>query len=159
MDRPTRLILWNQLELLKTHNPGNVAELQAQQEILASGDTSRYSELFHMFSDEEASAEMQKEVYDVLEMFRALGSAKQNGWTPSNEKASKFEGFDANNDPHFAFAQYLIDRCRLYPESAPNRNSHSISTLSSYRRMLRIWRKAGNKYELSEAEAEAIIHA
>ena len=157
MDRTARLLIWNQLEILKTLNPSDATNYESKQEIVASGYSSRYEEIFGQVTAEEASKEMQEEVKDILDMFRALSNATQSGWVPSDPRRAKFEGFDANNDDHYSFAGHLIDEAGLWPESAPNKNSHSSATLDRYRRMLERWHKVVNRYKLTANEAEAII--
>jgi uncharacterized protein YfbU (UPF0304 family) len=39
------------------------------------------------------------------------------------------------------------------------RNSHFSGTLSKYRSMIQEWRRVGSRYDLSEAEIEAIVKA
>lgn len=159
MDRATRLVISNQLEILKHLDPSQKEEYELQQDIIRSGYTSRYNEVFHDLSEDEADAKMQEEVWDILGMFRALHYARTRGWSPSDPDAAVYEGFDANNDPHQWFAGHLLDRSGLFAELAPNKNSHSIASLPKYRRMLTTWKKAANKYELTDNEAEAIITA
>ena len=159
MDRTTRLIIWNQLEIMKLLQPAQAADLSTEQEIIADGYTSRYGEVLQHISAEEASEEMQREVWSILDMFRALDTAKHNGWTPSDPSAARFRGFDGNNDDHYHFAQHLLDQALLYDESAPNKNSHSQSTLHQYRRMLRALENASDAHQLTASEAESVITA
>lgn len=159
MDHATRLIIYNQLEILKHLNPDNAAHYKRQQAVVESGYTSRYDEVFGAVTANEASTSMQDEVWETLSMFRALHNAKQQGWTPSDPARAKFEGFDANNDDHFYFASHLIDDCGLFVESAPNKNSHNNGAISRFRRMMRVWNASADKSNLTPVEAEAIIKA
>lgn len=159
MDRATRLIISNQLEILKHLNPDQKDEYERQQEIVRSGYTSRYNEVFNDLSEEEADTKMQQEVWDILGMFRALNFARLGGWAPSDPASAAYKGFDANNDPHQWFAAHLLDTSRLFEESAPNKNSHSSASLLTYRRMLAVWKKSANTYQITNDEAEAIIKA
>ena len=159
MDRETRLVLWNQFEILKHLNAGQAAEYEARQDIVGSGYTLRYDELFSQVSEHEKSAGMQQEVLDTLDMFRALNNAKRNGWVPSDPAAVNFGGFDGNNDEHYFFASYLIDTRGLFQESAPNKNSHTMTSAPHYRRMVASWKQAAHPYQLTPAEAEAVIQA
>lgn len=159
MDRATRLVISNQLEILKHLDPDQKEEYELQQEIVRSGFTSRYDKVFNDLSEDEADANMQKEVWDILGMFRALHFAQLRGWMPSDPSRAKYEGFDANNDPHQWFANHLLNTSELFEESAPNKNSHSTSTLPMYRRMLVVYRKVADAYKLTDVEAEAIISA
>ncbi|MDR6190362.1 uncharacterized protein YfbU (UPF0304 family) [Agrobacterium pusense] len=159
MDRATRFIIWNQLEILKALKPDEADDIEIQQDVIASGYTTRYEDLMPSISLEEASQEMQEEVLEILDMFRALSIARNNGWKPSRVDASKFQGFDGNNDPHYFFADHLLNSRGLFAESAPNKNSHSMGTISKYRRMLAVWKASHEKFELTDVEAEAVISA
>ncbi|WP_276120397.1 YfbU family protein [Pararhizobium qamdonense] len=159
MNRADRLILWNQLEILKAQNPNQAADYDLQQDIVAHGYTTLYSDVFHCVTEDEASLLMQREVWETLDMFRALANAKQGGWVPSVPGREVFEGFDANNDEHYWFADYLLSKANLYQESAPNKNSHNVATVSRYRRMLTAWEAAVEKHKLTAAEAEAVLLA
>ena len=159
MNQETRQIIYNQLEILKKLDPDNAADYKVQQEIVADGYTSRYSEVLTV-SKEEVSAAVQQEVYDTLEMFRALNTALKNGWAPENIEAAKFRGYDGNNhDEHYSFAHHILDVKHLFDESAPMRNSHNIASVEKYRRMVAVWKTSAVTYELTNAEAEAIIAA
>ncbi len=159
MDRSTRLILWNQFEILKLLDPTNAKDYDLKQDIVGTGYATQYSDVYTNISDQEASADMQRETLEVLEMFRALYNAELDGWKPSDPTRTKFGGFDGNNDDHYFFAQFLLDQRGLYTESAPARNSHSSATIERYRRMISAWKKAANRYHLTETEAEAILAA
>tara|TARA_B100000614_G_C14319161_1_gene399621 strand:+ start:185 stop:676 length:492 start_codon:yes stop_codon:yes gene_type:complete len=159
MEKESRLVLINQYEILKKMDPDQADRYSQLQEILYSGYTSQYDKLFEAMSDEEASAEMQDETIDILEMFRALSIAMHKGWEPTDPKKAKFRGFDGNNDPHFSFASFLIDDQGRWKESSPNKNSHSSGTLHVYRAMLKVWKTCPQKYDLTEDQAEAIITA
>lgn len=159
MDRATRLVISNQLEILKYLNPDRAGDYDLQQDIIRSGYTSRYSEVFSELSENEADANMQEEVWDILGMFRALHYARKRGWSPSDPDAATYEGFDANHDPHQWFAGHLLDKSRLFGELAPNKNSHSSASLPKYRRMLKAWKQAEDAYDMTDAEAEAVIAA
>src|SRR5687768_8425030 len=102
---------------------------------------------------------MQREVMQVLDMYRALNIAKVRGWKPSDASKAGFQGFDANNESHYHYAHHILDVANLFAESAPNKNSHGSTTMSDYLPMLRAWRKAPNPFALSDAEAEAVITA
>lgn len=157
MDRETRLIIWNQFEILKALYPTDADDLTRKQDIVASGYTSRYGDLMPQIDPDEADQVMQKEVIDILQMYRALEDAKVAGWAPSESRYSSFQGFDGNNDNHYAFAGFLLNTEGLFSESAPNKNSHSSGTISIYRNMLARWDEIGRKYPLKPEEAEAII--
>ncbi len=158
MDIQTRLILWNQYEILKKVNPEQKSDFEKYQEILSGGYTQYYSEFNGHFS-EEASKEQQDEVHDILNMFRALNTAKRRGWVPSKPEDTTFEGFDANNDyPHSGLLRFLLDHLGRFDELKDTpRNSHSQGSLPGYRRMVLEWKKSGDRFKLTDEQAERII--
>ena len=160
MDREHRLLLWNQLEILKYLDPAQRKNYEVSQETLSCGYTSHYSDVFRTVSEKEADKGMQQEVLDILDMFRALDKAKRRGWIPSDPSSSVFKGFDGKNDDHYGFADHLLGGRGLFAESAAApRNSHSIGTLRRYRRLLAVWTHAADRHELTDVEAEATITA
>lgn len=162
MDRATRFIIWNQLEIQKNLGHGNKQDIENNQAILEGGYTKLYDSVLRPIGENEASEDMQDEVFEILDMFRALDNARSHGWTPSNpanSSNSKFRGFDANNDDHYHFAALLLDQMGLYSESAPNKNSHTSSELTKYRRMVAEWGRTGKPHPLSHSQADAIIAA
>ncbi len=158
MNRETRQIIFNQLEILKLLDPEQADRYGKQQQIVDRGFSHFYEEVLTV-DKHEASSSMQQEVIDILNMFRALNRAIDDGWVPSDKDDARFQGFDANNDDHYSFAHFLLDVQRRFDESAPNKNSHSSFSIEKYRSMLREWAKVGNKFKLTEEEAEAIIKA
>jgi uncharacterized protein len=158
VNRETRQIIFNQLEILKLLNPEQAYHYGKQQQIVDRGFSHFYAEVLTV-DEHEASTSMQREVIDILDMFRALSSAIREGWVPSDKDDARFQGFDANNDDHYSFAHFLLDVQGLFQESAPNKNSHSSFSIEKYRSMLREWAKLGNKFKLTDEEAEAIIKA
>jgi len=111
-----------------------------------------------------------QETCDILDMFRIL--------TPSYEKLSdedkarvqreaapfgddyKFQGFDGNNDEHYGIAGYLVEDLERYGElNKHNLNSHSSTTLPTYRRMLAQFNrvKLAPKYELNADQIISIL--
>jgi uncharacterized protein len=159
MHRETRQIIYNQLEILKKVDPSSAKDYEIQQQIIDGGYTTRYGEVLTV-QEQEVPDHVQREVFDVLDLFRALDNAIVVGWKPANVADAKFQGFDGNNDgDYYAFAQHLLDVEGLYGESAPMKNSHSSATIDRYRRMLNEWKKAAAPYRLTDAEADAIIAA
>jgi uncharacterized protein len=159
MNRETRQIIFNQLEILKKVDPSGAKDYEIQQRIIDGGYTSRYGEVLTV-REHEVGDQVQREVYDFFDMFRALDNALALGWTPDDVSDAKFQGLDGNNDDeYYSFAQHLLDVEGLFGESAPMKNSHSSGTIDRYRRMVNEWKKAPAPYRLTHAEADAIIAA
>jgi uncharacterized protein YfbU (UPF0304 family) len=91
-----------------------------------------------------------RETCDILDMFRLLtpsydklsASDKKRVQTEAHPFGSsvKFEGFDANNDPHYGISTHLVGQLKRYDEVPLGLNSHSSASLGRYRRMLKAYR-------------------
>jgi len=102
------------------------------------------------------------EVYDILDMYRALhfGYAaleNKNGIDPAD---LRFRGFDLNHEgEHWEYARFLIDEVGYWEESkgaADKLNSHS-PTLDRYRRMVRRWKESADCQSLTTDEILHIV--
>ncbi len=139
-----RQTLINQCKMLKKLNAENAEEYDKQIEILRSGYSIQYEEVFE--TSEEMSVEDGRYVYDVLDMYRVLRQSYDNlkdkqGIT---EDDIKFQGFDGNNETkNYVFAKFLQSQGlweeTLYPGC--RLNSHSMMTISLYPRMLATYKK------------------
>lgn len=143
MERPFR---WSRFEIFK-----NVDKL--------TGAVSYLTRAFDVISsNDKVSDEVAREVYEILDMFRALWVAKWHGWKASNDAAAIFAGFSVN-DPHYEFAEHLLNGVGLYAESGQNKDSGTSDTLARYRRMLEVWNSVKECSPLHASDAEAIISA
>lgn len=148
-----RLILANQYAILEKLDPDNGREYMNAQEIVQSGYEFLY-ETLNPSMDRVIPAEASQEVFDILDMFRAIeGSAQDIGKTPAELRAD-FEGFDANNDhEHYGFCRFVRRSLGRWSEldKYPD-NSHSTISLPRYREMLKRWRALGSSFNLTERE-------
>ena len=151
-----RLLLRNQLKIMKALNvPDNSPDQYDEQiAVLDGGYEVYYPDVLSGLNRSGTDASVTAEVLEILDMFRALDSAKRKGLTVSGE----FEGFDANNDPHYGFAYFVLNVQGSYAESAPARNSHSSTTLPRYRNMVSTWQSLGRSHTLSQADVDAILN-
>ena len=97
--------------------------------------------------------EIEQEVWDILDMFRALRQSYEKLPDKSgiNEELINFDGFDANNEEeHLQAARRIavLQRGRNVP------NSH-MPRLGGYRMMLRLWRNSPDKKNLTKDD---ILH-
>ena len=90
-----------------------------------------------------------KETGSILSMWNVIDrsisnlSEEEKKWLESKypNATTVFEGFDANNDPHFFIAEFMIEDLNNFPERKGGvMNSHSASSLVKYRRMLSKYR-------------------
>jgi uncharacterized protein YfbU (UPF0304 family) len=133
-----RLTLMNQLAILKKLDPDSGEDYEDQIEILHSGYTIRYGEVFQSVFEEMPLDECEY-VYDVLDMHRTLinsfnGLADKQGLDADDVR---FRGFDGNNETkRWAFAEYLQKKGLWKETLVGGMNSHSIMTVDRYRLML-----------------------
>ncbi|WP_185969931.1 YfbU family protein [Rhizobium straminoryzae] len=150
-----RLMLSLKLRSLAEEDPSYAP----QAEIIEQGYTFLYSEVFGSTAEPELPQEVQEEVFDILDMFRALHPGHEVGpdWNPEgNRYYQKFRGFDGNNDPHYGFARFLIEKFGRFEESKSELNSHG-PTLSTYRGMFRRWKALGKPSSPTEEQIDGII--
>jgi uncharacterized protein YfbU (UPF0304 family) len=137
-----------------------IEDYNHQAEIIESGYTALYGEVFGTTAEPELEAEIQQEVFDILSMFRAMhpGHTAGSGWNPSGDfYYQKFRGFDGNDGTgHYGFARFLIERQGKFEESAGDYNSHS-PTLNTYLQMLERWEAIGRPYNMSEDQLSTVL--
>jgi uncharacterized protein YfbU (UPF0304 family) len=104
-----------------------------------------------LFNSPEESPPVVQETCDILDMYRMLTRSYEK-MSPDDKKRVeteaapfndylKFQGFDGNNDEHFGVVSYLVRHLGKYDELRPgDLNSHSISTLRTYRRKLETYK-------------------
>lgn len=140
-----RLILANQYKILSDLSRLREDDYQAERnlvnkEIFENGYEGEYQEVFQGY-DEVVSVEVSEETSAILNMYNRINDAIEL-FTPEEklkldlDKIS-FEGFDANNDDHYRYLKFItekLDKWEKYKND--NLNSHSISSIRKYRRML-----------------------
>jgi uncharacterized protein YfbU (UPF0304 family) len=163
-----RTILSNQNRILALLDPEESKRYNNLAEILELGYTGLYPKIFeHTFDG--ISNEICQETFEILTMFRsiehAICSLSDDQKTEITYENLTFQGFDANNDPHYSFAEFLIKKEGKYQEFNDNRslNSHSSGSLPTYRQMLNIFReivKSNNgKHFMSYSDLKKIRQA
>lgn len=157
-----RQSLVNQFRILALLDEDNRASHEVNAQILEDGHAGLYSHVFAHLSDS-SSAEVGAETHNILTMFRAI----ENGAAalPAHEREQldmdelTFSGFDGNNDDHFSFATFIIEKMGLYQElRAADLNSHSSSSLPKYRGMLAVFnaRSAGRTLTFEQLQQLAV---
>jgi hypothetical protein len=159
LSRTERIMLSNQYEILRHLDPKDKKHYDTLLECLKSGYESEFFELAGYF-EMNPSSEIQAEVREILEMFRALGPRRgEGGMLPA---AARFIGFDGNDETKYmAYAEFLIEDRGLWRElkhEDKDYNTH-CETLSSYREMLRHFRNAGDRHHLRAEEIKSIMAA
>lgn len=134
-----RQLLTNQFRILSKIDPAEKST-EAKIEILEKGYTGRYFELFDI-TIEEIPLAICDETEQILNMYRRITTAmttlsdadKEN----INEDLIAFEGFDANNDSHYHYMRFMVEKLNLWKEyRGVLLNSHSPFSINKYRKML-----------------------
>jgi uncharacterized protein YfbU (UPF0304 family) len=97
-------------------------------------------------SNETISKEVGDETMDILEMFRQLDSFVEQLNPEERDRLNlnklKFDGFDSNNDEHYTFMKFIVEKDARYQERKDMyMNSHTAFSIQKYRSMLPIYRQ------------------
>ena len=133
-----RLTLANQLRILEKLDTENADEYQKHRDIIEHGYAIQYDEVFTGIYDE-MSVEECRYVYDVLDLYRVLirsyGELKDKEGLTADDV--KFRGFDGNNEDQTMGVCKASERGRPVDRALiGDLNSHSMSTMSLYPKML-----------------------
>jgi uncharacterized protein YfbU (UPF0304 family) len=134
-----RQILANQFRIL-SHLDTSGENYEVSAEIMERGLTGQYHSAMTV-SREEKSSEMCNETSEILNMYRRINHTIAKLSAEEREELDlekiKFDGFDANNDDHYRYMKFLVEKMDLWQEHKDSYiNSHSIFSLSRYRKML-----------------------
>ncbi len=139
-----RAFLANQNRMLALLSPDSADYYNNLAEIAEHGYEGLYSELLSHISDG-VPFETCEETFEILTMYRVINNFI--GTLAYDEKKTldldsiQFQGFDANNDDHYHFMEFLIEKEGRYKElSEMYRNSHDSLTIEKYRTILRVYR-------------------
>ena len=157
-----RQILANQFRILsKLEDETEYYEKKA--EIVENGYTGQYGEVFNV-DQEEMDYNYCTETHDILNMFRYISNTIPN--LTEEEKASlnlnklTFEGFDGNNDEHYHYTRFMIEKQGKWAEHKElYLNSHNSMTISNYRKMLLVCKKVldSKRYDLNFEDLKELI--
>jgi uncharacterized protein YfbU (UPF0304 family) len=139
-----RTLLANQFKILSFLDAANSQRHLVDMEVFENGYTGLYSEALQHIDPNETSRAICKETHDILSMYRVISPAIAR-LTPAEAAtldldSIRFDGFDANNDEHYHFATFMIERKNLYAEHAGHDiNSHSMASMTRYIKMLPVF--------------------
>lgn len=153
LTKKDRLLLFNQLEILKHLNPDEADRYEIEQKIIVNGYKYHYDELVEGF-DEDLDISVSEYVFDVLQMYRSLNNSYAA--LSSEEKSQididdiKYQGFDGNEEgSYYSYANFLLedyDRYgEIYDDGKVELNSHR-NMIRRYDRMLETWKSFNNRY-------------
>ena len=157
-----RKILANQFRILSKIEE-NSEYYENRAEILEYGYTGQYHEVFEEMWDE-TTMEICNETSEILNMYRRIDNAfkslKDSEISDADIQKIKFEGFDANNDSHYHYCAFMIEKMNLWQEHKDiYLNSHSQLPLMKYRKMLKCQSDIliDNKNDFDEADLIKLI--
>lgn len=163
LTKKERLAFIFQLRILEALYPEEAAEFANKRTALEDGYALHYQWLTENLSDD-LSEEECREVLDILDMYRAItfGLTKLEASDPLRiGYLAKFRGFDGNNEGQLmAYVRYFIMDLGRYDElkegKLPSFNSH-MPMLATYQKMLEVWKRFANKFELSRDQIAEIL--
>lgn len=121
---------------------------------------------YQFLSEETTPADVVNEVYDILNMWRAIEPSFQS-LPPKQQDLVKrttslsgveFEGFD-NLEPHLHVARIMIERLGLYAEFKGRDLDTHGPTIEEHRVRFKKWKSLGKKATLSEDELIRVLGA
>lgn len=151
-----RLILANQYKILselsKLRGDTYQEEINlVNQEIFENGYEGEYQEVFQGYN-ETVSVDVSNEVSAILNMYNRIDDAIEI-LTPEEKinldlERIAFEGFDANNDDHYHYLKFIIEKLDKWQKyKNVELNSHSNFSIQKYRSMLNKIKEFPFEYE------------
>lgn len=153
LTKKDRLMLYNQLEILKHLNPDDVERYDVDQKILTDGYKYHYDDLVEGFSNE-LDESVSQYVFDVFQMFRSLSNSYRALSTEEKSEVDvykiTFHGYDGNEEgSYYSYARFVLEDLKRYGEIYDNGkvefNSHR-NMLRKYNEMLTIWKGFNDRY-------------
>ena len=165
LTKTERALIANQNRILALLDESNSDSYLLKAKIAEHGYEGMYHKIFDEIYDgisEETCEETQKilTMYRVINNFIATLSSEVQKELDLNK--IKFDGFDMNNDDHYFYMTFLVEEANLYEEhKEAYLNSHSMSSLIRYRRMLPVYNQKieSNNYQLDLEGLKSIISA
>lgn len=137
-----RLQLANQYKILWELTKDNSYAIK--EEIVERGFEGLYEDLFESISDD-ISREIYEETMNILNMYDIINNSysklTDEQKTHINIEKLKFEGFDLNNDDHYSYMKFLVEKMGQWGDyKGKYINSHTQESIRKYRNMLNVYR-------------------
>jgi len=165
MTKTERVLIANQNRILAFLDTNDSENYLLKAEIAEKGYEGLYEKLFESIN-EEVPKEICDETYEILTMYQVINNLTSSLLPEQKEqvdmKKIRFEGFDLNNDKHYFFMKFIVEKTEQYEEyKDAYLNSNSISSLRKYRQMLTAYKQflEANQHQLSFAGLQSIIEA
>lgn len=137
-----RQILFNQNKILSFLDSKNKNGYEIAMDILYDGYEKEYPSVVNVYPEHEVKTlAVCQETIDILQMFRKIDIALAQLSPEEKEnldlESLEFKGFDANNDPHYYYLKFMVNKLGKWEEYKEKKlNSHTQSDLHRYRSML-----------------------
>ena len=151
-----RLQLSNQFRILHSLTEDESYAIKA--EIVEHGYEGLYDDIFETIYGG-ISEDICEETGLILHMFRIINNAYARLSDVEKEQIDveriKFQGFDANNDQHYSYMKFLVEKMDMWDEHKNTYlNSHDSLPIRKYRKMLDVYNELGgdsnNNYSVKE---------
>jgi uncharacterized protein YfbU (UPF0304 family) len=157
-----RLMLANQFKILEALYPNEAETYATYRTAVEDGYEAEYGRIEERF-ESRLSKEACKEVWDILDMYRALQSAYQQlddkgDISPQDVVFDGFDGNDKVENSLMGYARYIVDDLGRYDslQRSASMNSH-ILRLNHYRAMFKEWEDAGKSWYLTLERMKRIL--
>lgn len=157
-----RQLMVNQFKILSKITD-QTDEYEIKIEILENGYTEQYHEIFEV-DTEEIPIEICEETSQILNMYRRIGKALDTLSEQEKDEIDldklKFEGFNAHNDAHYYYMNFMVRKMHLWREyKSENLNSQNSYSLLKYRKMLeyQIYLLDNDQYDLNKADLKCMV--
>lgn len=135
-----RQILANQFRILSKLEKDDTQLYSLKIQILEQGYRRHYDKIFNV-AVTEACEEVCKETVEILSMFRYIFNAIPLLSDHEIESIDffklRFKGFDSENDAHYHYAKFLIEKLEEWQEHRDMYlDSHDPETIEEYRKIL-----------------------
>ena len=135
-----RQILANQFRILSKLEKDDTQLYSLKIQILEQGYRRHYDKIFNV-TPTEACEEICKETVEILSMFRYIFNAIPLLSDHEIESIDffklRFKGFDSENDAHYHYAKFLIEKLEEWQEHRDMYlDSHDPETIEEYRKIL-----------------------
>jgi uncharacterized protein YfbU (UPF0304 family) len=154
-----RGILANQLRILELLDKGEAKYYAHVRDAITSGYELDYAELTTTFSDPGLTEAECNEVYEILEMHRALFYSHEDLKDKAGIDADdlRFGGFDGNEESkQLAYYRFIKEEDKYGELTPPDKGNSHYPTLGRYRRMLRAFKEIQGSQGYRALSAEEI---
>lgn len=151
-----RATLANQYQILEKLDPEHAEDYAQAREIVENGYEALYETINPAIKTAAVPAEAGKEVFDILDMFKAIEGSLSKLGRSADEMSIAFEGFDASSHHHFKLAYFLRRKQGKWAELSQYPDTSSGTALPRYRKMMEAWHSLGKPSEMSEEQLRTL---